>query len=300
MTPLIDTHQHLIYPDRLDYPWTEKHEALRGKGFRLDDYKALTADAGISGTIFMECDVPEAAYRTETRMIHTLAGGQESGIIGIIAGCRPETEEGFEEWLEETADMGVVGYRRILHVVDDEVSRSETFRDNIRRIGRHGRVFDMCFLARQLPLAIELARACEDTKLMLDHCGNPDIAAGEMDPWREHISSLAELSNVTAKISGILVNCAKDAADLDTIRPYVEHVIGAFGPQRCAWGSDWPVVNAHADLPGWISTFREIQAQLSEDEAEELGHRSAARIYTLKMPQGSEPATPMAPPEEIK
>lgn len=298
MTPLIDTHQHLIYPDRLDYPWTQAHEALKGKGFRLDDYKALTAQAGITGTIFMECDVPEAALRTETRMIASLAEGEGSGIVGIVAACRPETDEGFQDWLEETADLGVVGYRRILHNVDDDVSRSETFRANIRRIGKHGRVFDICCLARQLPLAIELARACEDTRLMLDHCGNPDIAAGEMDPWRENITALAGLPNVTAKISGILANCAPDATDLATLRPYLDHVISAFGPQRCAWGSDWPVVDTRSDLPSWISAFRALQADLSEDEAAEIGHRSAERIYVLKMPQGSEPATKAPPPEE--
>ena len=41
------------------------------------------------------------------------------------------------------------------------------------------------------------------------------------------------------------------------MRPYVEHVLDAFGPERCLWGSDWPVVNLGADLPAWIAAFRE-------------------------------------------
>lgn len=285
MIPQIDTHQHLIYPDRLDYAWTEKHEALAGKGFRLDDYRRLTEGAGVAGTIFMECAVADADYRVETRMIATLAQGRGSGILGLIAGCRPETDEGFQAWLDESSELGVVGYRRILHEVPDDVSQSSTFRANLARIGRHGRPFDMVFRADQLKLALDLARACDGVQLVLDHCGVPDIAAGAMDPWREDITALAKLPHVHVKISGVLAYCAPEKADLDAIRPYVDHVIGAFGPQRCLWGSDWPVVNVTgADLPGWIEMFREIQAGLSQDEAEEIGHRSAERVYRVTLP----------------
>lgn len=283
--PLIDTHQHLIYPDRLDYAWTEDQPALAGKGFRLDDYKALTRDAGIAGTIFMECAVADTDYRVETRMVATLAQGQGSGILGLIAGCRPETEAGFRDWLDEASDLGVVGYRRILHEVSDEISQTPQFRANLERIGKQGRPFDMVFRADQLKLALDLARACDGVQLVLDHCGVPDIAGGAMDPWRADITALAALDNVQAKISGVLAYCAPGTADLATIRPYVDHVIGAFGPDRCLWGSDWPVVNVRgADLPGWIAMFREIQAGLSEDEAAAIGHRSAERVYRVTLP----------------
>lgn len=284
MTPLIDAHQHLIYPDRLDYAWTEGEPALAGRSFRLDDYKALTAGAGVAGTIFMECAVADADYRVETRMIASLAEGQGSGILGLIAACRPETDEGFLAWLDETAEMAVVGYRRVLHVVPDEVSRSGIFRANLRRIGKNGRPFDMVFRADQLPLALELARACDGVQLVLDHCGVPDIAAGAMDPWREHVTALAALPNVHAKISGVMAYCAPGAASLETVAPYVDHVIGAFGAERCLWGSDWPVVNIRTDLAAWIAAFRDIQAGLSEEEAAEIGHRTAARVYRVSLP----------------
>lgn len=287
MTPLIDAHQHLIYPDRLDYAWTEDLPALAGKAFRLGDYKALTEGAGVAGTIFMECAVADADYRTETRMIASLAEGQNSGILGLIAACRPETDAGFQAWLDETAEMAVVGYRRVLHVVPDEVSRSGTFRANLRRIGKNGRPFDMVFRADQLPLALELARDCEGVQLVLDHCGVPDIAAGAMDPWRAHVTALAALPNVHAKISGVMAYCTPGSASLETIAPYVDHVMGAFGAERCLWGSDWPVIDTRADLPAWIAAFREIQAGLSQEEAAEIGHRTAARVYRVALPEAA-------------
>jgi predicted TIM-barrel fold metal-dependent hydrolase len=281
MIPLLDTHQHLVYPERQRYAWMAGAPALEGRRFGLEDYRALTAEAGVAGTIFMEVDADD--WRGEARMVAALAREPGSGILGIIASCRPETDEGFEAWLDEGPELGVVGYRRILHETTDDVSRTATFRANVRKIGARGLSFDMCFLARQLPIALELARACEDTALVLDHCGVPDIARGGLDPWRADIRALAAMPNVTAKLSGVLAYCAPGAADLAAVRPYVEHVITCFGPDRCLWGSDWPVVNTRASLPEWIVGIRTILAALSPDEAAAIAHRTAERTYGVRL-----------------
>jgi predicted TIM-barrel fold metal-dependent hydrolase len=282
VVPLLDTHQHLVYPDRLTYAWTGRVPVLAGRTFSLEAYAALTRDAGIAGTIFMEVDVSDA-YRDEARMVAELAAPPGSRILGQIASCRPESDAGFESWLDEGPSLGVVGYRRILHEVPDEVSQSETFRANVRRIGARGLPFDMVFLARQLPIARALASACADTAFVLDHCGVPDIAGSALDPWRAEITALAELPNVTAKISGVMAYCAPGTASLETIRPYVDHVVAAFGPDRCLWGSDWPVVNVRADLPAWLAATRSILAGLSSDEAAAIAHRTGERVYKVKV-----------------
>jgi predicted TIM-barrel fold metal-dependent hydrolase len=282
MVPLLDTHQHLVYPDRQRYAWTDRAPALAGRTFSLDDYRDLTAGAGVAGSIFMEVDAED--WRSEARMVAVLARRPGSGVLGLIASCRPEEDAGFEAWLDEGPGLGVVGYRRILHETTDDVSQAETFRANVRRIGARGLPFDMCFLARQLPLAGELARACEGTLLVLDHCGVPDIAGGAFAPWREGVRALAGLPNVVAKLSGVFAYCAPGTASLDTVRPWVEAVIEAFGPDRCLWGSDWPVVNVRGgDLPGWIAAFRAILAGYSDDEQAAMAHRTAERVYGVRL-----------------
>ena len=281
MPRLLDTHQHLVYPDRQRYGWMAGVPALAGRVFTLDDYHAL-AGGSVAGTIFMEVDADD--YRSEARMVADLARGASSGLLGIIAGCRPETDAGFEAWLDEGPDLGVVGYRRILHQTSDEVSRSAGFRANVRRIGQRGLTFDMCFLARQLPIALELAEACPDTALVLDHCGVPDIAGGAFAPWRDGVRSLAAMPNVSAKLSGVLAYAAPGTATIATVRPWVEEVIAAFGPERCMWGSDWPVVNvAGADLPTWIDGFAELIAGFSEAEQASIAHATAERIYGVDL-----------------
>lgn len=281
MIPLLDTHQHLVYPDVAGYGWTDGIPPLANQSFSLENYQGLADEAAVGHTLFMETGVDDSDYQAEARFVAKLAKNPESRIAGLIASCRPESDEGFEAWLDECASMNVVGYRRILHVMPDDLSQADTFRRNVREIGKRDLVFDMCFLERQLPIAAELAAACDNTRLVLNHCGVPDIAGGEPDPWRNHIRDLAALPNVTCKLSGLLAYCAPGEASLETIRPYVDHVLDVFGPGRIVWGSDWPVVNLANGLPDWISVTQTILSGLSTDEAERIAGKNASGIYRL-------------------
>jgi len=281
MIGLIDTHQHLIYPEVAGYGWTNGIPALEDRAFRVEDYRALTEGAGIIGTLFMEAAVDEGDFGAETDHVAKLAADPANGILGLIATARPEVDEGFQAWVETARDKRVVGFRRVLHVVDDAMSTTETFRANIRRIGAADMTFDMCFLARQLPLAIDLADACANTPLVLDHCGVPDIAGGGLDPWRAHIAALAERPNVICKLSGLLAYCAPDRAGHEAVKPYVDHVLESFGPQRIVWGSDWPVVNLGGGLGDWLAVTRQILDALSPDEARAIAGGTARQVFRL-------------------
>jgi predicted TIM-barrel fold metal-dependent hydrolase len=276
---LIDTHLHLIARDRFGYGWTAGIPPLAEGSFLIEDAMAL-AGRRIAGFVFMEAAVDDAHYQDEARWVHGLMAGQPA-LLGQIAACHPETDEGFAAWLEEGAGLGVVGYRRVLHVVDDGMSQTETFRANVRRIGRAGRVFDICMLGRQLPIALDLVRACPEVSFVLDHCGVPDVAGGGLDPWRAGITALAAMPNVTCKLSGITAYAGADQDRAAAIRPFVDHVLAAFGPARMVWGSDWPVVNLGSGLPGWLEITGTILAGLSADEQADLSHRTARRVYGL-------------------
>lgn len=276
---LIDTHLHLIARDRFDYGWTAGISALAEGDFTLETTISLSSPH-VQRWIFMETAVDDASYQDEARWVYGLMQN-EPGLVGQIASCRPENNAGFLNWLEECEGLGVVGFRRVLHTVDDEMSRTDMFHANIRRIGAMNRVFDMCFLARQLPIAAELAKACSGTNFVLNHCGVPDIAGGGLEPWRKDISALAELPNLTCKLSGIMAYCAPGTASISTLHPFVDHVLEAFGPKRIIWGSDWPVVNLAEGLPEWLNVTAGILGQLSEDEAADIGHRTAEHVYGL-------------------
>ena len=271
---LIDTHLHLIHRVYQAYGWLRDQPLLNSSDHTLAQVQALAAGR-ITGSVFMEVDA--ADYRSEARMIRGMMQ-RGAGLLGQIVSCRPETDDGFDDWLAESALLGVVGFRRILHETTDDLSQTATFRRNVRAIGAAGRPFDMVFQARQLPVALDLARACPDMTLVLDHCGVPDIAGGVMDPWRADMAALAALPHVNCKLSGIMAYCG-GTASLKVLRPWVEHVIDVFGPDRILWGSDWPVVNKGGGLPLWLDITDGLLAGLTATEQAAIRAGTARRVY---------------------
>jgi len=277
---LIDTHQHLILRDRLGYGWTEGIPALAGRDFTRADHAALAR--GVTATIFMETGVDDADHQAEARLVAGMVGTSFGGMamLGQVASIRPEEDAGFDAWLEEAGGLGVVGFRRILHVVPDELSQSSRFRANLRKIGRAGYPFDLNLRSRQLlPVGVPLLRACPDQRFVLDHCGVPDVAAGDWEVWRAGVDAVAAFPEVVVKLSGITAYCAPGRATLAAVRPYVTHLLAVFGPERMLWGSDWPVVDLGAGLPGWIAMTGDLLAGLSGTERVAVMAGTARRVY---------------------
>ena len=282
MTNLLDTHQHLVYRDAASYSWCKDIPPLAEDNFTVEDYKKLTEGLGISGTLFMETGVDDPDYQSEAKHVHVLSKNPSSGIKGLIVSIRPE-DDTFNSWFEETLDMGVSGYRRILHVMPDETSLAQTFINNVKKIGKAGKPFDICYLPTQLTVAYDFAKSCDETNLVLNHCGVPSIAAGEIDQWSKDIKKLSELPNVTCKLSGLMAYCAPGTSFQETIQPYVDHVLECFGPKRMVWGSDWPVVNLGKGIQEWIAVTRNILSSLSDDEASAIANGNAQKIYKVNL-----------------
>jgi len=276
----IDTHQHLIYPERFTYAWEADTPALAGRAFTVEDYQKASEGCGISGSLFMEVDVKPEHASAEAAFICKLAEDSSNRILGVIASCRPENS-GFSAHLENLRHPRLVGLRRILHTQPDELSRSSTFRENISYLGGQDLTFDICALARQLPIITELIDACPDTQFILDHCGGPDVAAGQLDPWRTDLRELSLRPNVACKISGIIANADPANANTAALRPFVEHTIECFGWDRVVFGGDWPVCNLTASLRAWSEILDEILASVDPADRVKLDHHNAHRVYRL-------------------
>lgn len=271
---ILDTHLHLVYPDRFDYPWLSDAPAIN-KPWTVEDYFAEALPLGIESALHMEVDVAEADLLGESEFVLTLPR-----VVGAIAGCRPE-HMNFVDQIEQLSEHAhVKGVRRILHQMPDDLSQSDLFVENIRHLPDYDLSFDLCVRADQLPIGQMLAERAPDVTFVLDHCGVPDVTGGGLDPWRAHISNIAKVPNVMAKISGIVAYSGADWS-VDTIRPYVEHIIESFGWDRVVWGSDHPVVTLTGSLTRWVQATHEILKGASDDEKARLLHLNAERIYKV-------------------
>ncbi len=181
---LIDTHLHLIYRDRLSYPWLAGFAPLNAD-FRYELYALEARRCGVTNALHMEVDVAEDDIERESENVASLANAPASLICGAISSCRPERAD-FPAFLERAlANPLVKGFRRVLHVAPDELSEGALFRENLRRLSGTGRPFDLCVRPDQITKAIALADLAPDVPFVLDHCGVPDIKNRAEHPWRE-------------------------------------------------------------------------------------------------------------------
>lgn len=276
---ILDTHLHLVDRERLDYPWLAQATAL-DRDWHLEEYAREARKIGIAGALHMEVDVADPHIEDETAWIEELAQTSKFPIRGIIAACRPESED-FEAFLDRCASRDLlVGFRRPLHVVPDETSQEQVFRSNLHLIADRDLPFDLCVAARQLPLAIELADAIPNMRFVLDHCGVPDIEAGAWTEWAADISELAQRPNVSAKISGVIAYGGADWT-LDELSRWVGHVVDCFGIDRICWGGDWPVCTLGGNLSTWVAASRTITADWSASDRAQFFSGNAERIWKL-------------------
>jgi L-fuconolactonase len=217
---IVDAHVHFWDPGRFDYDWLPA-------GLRR---RFLPSDYGEGELIVVEADCRDPG---ELEWVESL--GVAAGIVAYM------------DDLDALARRPLV--KGVRHVLQGE-SRFDDFAPKIARAGELGLVFDACVTQAQLPQLTELARACRGTTIVLDHLGKPH----SLDPWRESLASLAELPNVRCKLSGMEAELGPEWTEAQ-VRPYLEHALSAFGPERCLYGSDWPLTRDHAR---WREAIRRI------------------------------------------
>jgi predicted TIM-barrel fold metal-dependent hydrolase len=275
---LVDTHLHLWNPEKFHYPWLADFPTLQHR-FGFDDYLAAAGGAEIVRAVFVECDVECERAFDEARGIQKLAG-EHPLIAGLVASARPELP-GFDAQIDALLEFpNLRGIRRALHVVPDDVSQSSRFLSNVRSLAAHGLTFDICMLARQLPLAAAIVTKCPDVQFVLDHCGVPDVKGKAFDPWRADLARIAKLPNLVCKVSG-LVAYASAGWTTEELRPWFEHAVECFGWERLMWGSDWPVCTLGGTLLDWLEATRELLQSASPDERDRICWRNAETIYRL-------------------
>ena len=277
---IIDTHLHVIDKKAMSYPWLEGAPPLN-RDFSYATYAREARRLGIEATFHMEVDVAESDMEQETDYVGGLARQPGSLIVGAIAACRPEGRD-FAAFLERQQGNALVkGFRRVLHVMPDELSEEPLFRENIRRLSGTRFTFDLVVLPRQLPRAMALIDLAPDVQFVLDHCGVPDIKGGALEPWRTHMKEISRRPNVVGKISGVVAYADPESWTVETLRPWVEHTAECFGFDRLVWGSDWPVCTPAGGLSTWVGATQALFAGASNEERAKLFSGNARRIWRL-------------------
>jgi L-fuconolactonase len=153
----------------------------------------------------------------------------------------------------------------------------------VQEFGRRGLVYDLLTKTPHMRAAINLVKACPDTKFVLDHISKPYIAKGEMQPWADQITELASFENVVVKVSGLFTEADWKNWKQSDFSPYLEHITKSFTPKRMMFGSDWPVCLLAATYRQTVDLIEEFTKSFSISEKNDFWASTANRIYNLKL-----------------
>jgi len=92
---------------------------------------------------------------------------------------------------------------------------------------------------------VALAPLLEDSgvRMLVDHCGRPDVKAGLNQPGFQALLRWADTGRVHVKLSGHYKFSGEPYPYRD-VWPYLHALIDAYGLHGCLWGSDWPFLRA--------------------------------------------------------
>ena len=83
---------------------------------------------------------------------------------------------------------------------------------------------------------------------------------------------------------------------MESLRPYLDTVVSAFGAHRLMTGSDWPVCLVATSYVRWWQVLREYFAAFSDDERADLFGATAIKTYNLKIGCKHQPRRFTKPP----
>jgi L-fuconolactonase len=189
-----------------------------------------------------------------------------------------------EKYLAHAGGKNLVSIRDIAQDKDDPnwLIRDDVVK-NVHRIAEAGLTFDILTKPPQLAAAVKLVKQSPNNVFVLDHISKPYIAKGEMQPWADQISEIASYENVSVKVSGLFTEANWSNWNNESFKPYLDHILQSFTPNRMMFGSDWPVCLLAASYSQTINLMEEFAKDFSKSEQESFWAGTAKRAYKLKV-----------------
>jgi L-fuconolactonase len=239
--------------------------------------------------------------------------GDGPPIAGIVGHADLTLGDAVEPVLEALDDAGGGRFRGVRHNTAWDASpmgnnaaraglmNEDAFRAGVRTLGRLDFSFDAMAYHTQLDELAGLARACPDVRIVVNHLGIPLAGGpyrGHADEvraqWRSGLTAVAGCPNAVLKVGALIRPLSGEKWDrrgeLATSeeiaaawREEIDFAIGAFGPSRCLFESNFPVDKACYGYVELWNAFKRLTVDYSADEKRDLFHDTAARAYRLPL-----------------
>lgn len=278
--PRIDAHQHFWRRARGDYGWLTPALGPLWRDFEPDDLAPLLQRCAIAASVAVQA----APSLAETRHLLELAG-RTPWIAGVVGWIDFESPRALQDLEELARDPGLVGLRPMIQDLEDERwMLRPALRPVFEALEKRGLVFDALVRPQHLVHLVELVQRHPALRVVLDHGAKPEIRAGPgwagRGRWRERLGELAR-SGAYVKLSGLATEARAGFADAE-LEPWIDVLLGEFGPARVVWGSDWPVLRLACDYERWNALCLRLLARLPRAEQERVLGGNARDLYRLR------------------
>jgi L-fuconolactonase len=279
----IDSHHHVWDLSVREQGWMVG-EALNPikRNFSINDLRQAITGCGIDKTVVVQT----VTNYDETPELLELADTDDlvAGVVGFLKIDAEDAIAHLDSYQSLRGFKYLVGIRDIAHDYEDVkyLSKPQVIK-NVQELGKRGLVYDLLTKTPHMRAAIDLVKACPNTKFVLDHISKPYIAKADMQPWADQITELASFENVVVKVSGLFTEADWKNWKKEDFWPYLEHITKSFTPNRMMFGSDWPVCLLAATYKQSIDLVEEFTSKFSESEKNAFWAATANTAYGLNL-----------------
>lgn len=289
MPRFFDTHVHFWDLDAKDlsyewlqpgveYPLLGRLDRLRVPLYDAKAFEAETRFADVGGLVLVEA---EAAGPGQDPVLETKWFTQQAAQLEIPVGIVIHTDLSSgdaEAELARHCESPLV--RGVRDRTNPEKLMDAHFRHGYRLLARHGLVYDLDSLYDHLESARKLAEAIPEVTLVVEHVAFPQERTDDyFRAWSKAMSEIAGAPNAVCKISGL--GMGDQRWTVDSLRPWIEHVIEVFSPNRCFFGTNWPVDRMYSSYDALVTAYARLIRGYSEAEQSAMFFDNAARVYRL-------------------
>ncbi|WP_328345359.1 amidohydrolase family protein [Streptomyces violaceus] len=271
-TPVVDTHIHLWDRGRHGYPWLDRWTQFGD----LVDAALLTCTAvGLAGAVFIEAAVRPEDARAELAWLADQAALCPFP-VRIVAQQLPASPSW---WTDAPGGQLVAGVRRVMHLAEPGTIAAAEFVDEARGAGEAGVSVDLTVRHEQLDEVEFLVQRTPGTRFVLDHLGKPAPQDGGFAEWASAVARVAAHTNVVCKLSSIAVQPGNPPFHPEQAVDYVAHALAEFGADRCAYGTDWPVLTHATSFGTWLDVVCAALDGATTSEREAVFAGTARQTY---------------------
>jgi L-fuconolactonase len=270
---IIDTHTHLFAPDQARYPLADPAASYRPltEG-SVELLKAQMAEAGVHRAV----TISPWPYQWDMSYVLDILPTNRSWLaVAVLVDPRsPDGPDRLERYVKEHGVCGLRIHGRTMNLGPyDDPATTPLW----TKAAELGITLDACAALDEYPQIAKRAAQFPDLRIILDHCGYISPNIDPKEPDLPPVLAMARNPNVYAKLT-FFGSASKQEYPFADVHWMARAIIDAFGPQRCMYGSNFPIPQYNQKFGSYkrtVELFTDALGLSDEERTWTLGETAA-------------------------